>query len=59
MPPNALKPAAAELLLAAVDSVELDSAAVLSEADYEEPPLPMKPEAGKIVPPIESPVETK
>lgn len=49
LPEKALKPAAAELLLAAVDAVELDSAAELSDADDE--PLPMKPEAGKISPP--------
>ena len=60
LPAKALKPAAAELLLAAVEAVELDSAAELSEAEAEEPPpRPMKPEEGKIVPPMESPVETK
>ena len=59
LPAKALKPAAAELLLAAVEAVELDSAAELSEAEADEPPLPMKPEEGKMVPPIESPVETK
>ena len=56
LPEKALKFAAAELLLAAVEAVELVSA-LPSEA--EEEPRPMKPEAGRIVPPIESPVDIK